>query len=137
MHLIALAVAHLNLPVPPEIGPLLVQKLRQPLAFAVADWPTAWPQLAEMVEFWVGRLPLIRLVCVAGCASVAILHPSAGTGTHPGRIGLTMHCGCPGAKGWAVRRQFAGQEPRILEQISLGSNRGDSQCFINERGCRH
>jgi hypothetical protein len=160
MHLIALAVAHLNLPVPPEIGPLLVrasarqvlnqvlgqppvgirrglshlpdavlsrenyrrlidllvdsqtakvlhhtdqiddtairvltdlpQKLRQPLAFAVADWPrklngltdslqflvsrgvgsnvdeliaelatvTAWPQLAAMVEFWVGRLPL-------------------------------------------------------------------------------
>jgi hypothetical protein len=160
MHLIALAVAHLNLPVPPEIGPLLVrasarqvlhqvfgqppvgirralshlpdavlsrenyqrlvdllvhpqaakvlhhadqiddtairvladlpQKLRQPLAFAVADWPrklhglidslqflvsrgvgsnvdelvaelatvTAWPQLAGMVEFWVGRLPL-------------------------------------------------------------------------------
>jgi hypothetical protein len=152
MHLIALAVAHLNLPVPPEIGPLLVrasarkvlnqvlgqppvglrralrnlqcwgeriingssicssiqkpqrfcttltriddtairvladlpQKLRKPLAFAVADWPrkldgladslqflvshgvgsnidelvaelatvTAWPQLAEMVEFW-------------------------------------------------------------------------------------
>ena len=68
----------------------LPQKLRQPLAFAVADWPrkldgladslqflvshgvgsnveelvaelataTAWPQLAEMVEFWVGRLPL-------------------------------------------------------------------------------
>jgi len=30
-------------------------------------------------------------------------------------------------------------EDRInqLEQISLGSNRGDSQCFINERGCRH
>jgi len=153
-------VAHLNLPVPPEIGPLLVrasarqvlnqvlgqppvglrralshlpdavlsrenyqrlvdllvdpqaakvlhhadqiddtairvladlpQKLRQPLAFAVADIPrkldgladslqflvsrgvgsnveelvaelatvTAWPQLAAMVEFWVGRLPL-------------------------------------------------------------------------------
>jgi hypothetical protein len=160
MHLIALAVAHLSLPVPPEIGPLLVrasarqvlhqvfgqppvgirrvlshlpdavlsrenyqrlvdllvdpeaakvlhhadqiddtairvladlpQKLRQPLAFAVADWPrklhgltdslqflvsrgvgshvdelvvelatvTAWPQLAAMVEFWVGRLLL-------------------------------------------------------------------------------
>jgi cuproxidase len=27
--------------------------------------------------------------------------------------------------------------PQELEQISLGSNRGDSQCFINERGCRH
>jgi hypothetical protein len=160
MHLIALAVAHLNLPVRPKIGPLLVrasarqvlnqvlgqppvglrralshlpdavlsrenyrrlvdllvdpqaakvlhhtgqiddtairvladlpQKLRRPLAFAVADWPRklngftdglqffvshgvgsnvdeliaelatvkAWPQLAGMVEFWVGRLPL-------------------------------------------------------------------------------
>jgi hypothetical protein len=160
MHLIALAVAHLNLPVPPEIGPLLVraparqvlnqvlgqppvgirralnhlpdavlsrenyrrlvdllvdsqaakvlhhtdqiddtairvltdlpQKLRRPLAFAVADWPrklhgltdslqflvsrgvgsnvdelvaelatvTAGPQVAGIVEFWVGRLPL-------------------------------------------------------------------------------
>jgi hypothetical protein len=160
MHLIALAVAHLNLPAPPEIGPLLLrasarqvlnqvlgqlpvgirrvlshlpdavlsresyqrlvdllvepqaakvlhhtdqiddtairvladlpQKLRKPLAFAVADWPrklhglndslqflvshgvgsnvdeliaelatvTAGLQLAAMVEFWVGRLPL-------------------------------------------------------------------------------
>jgi hypothetical protein len=160
MHLIALAVAHLNLPVPPEIGALLLrasarqvlnqalgqspagirralrnlpdavlsrenyrrlvdllvdpqaakvlhhadqiddtairvltdlpQKLRRPLVFAVADWPrklhglidslqflvsrgvgsnvdelvaelatvTAGPQLAGMVEFWVGRLPL-------------------------------------------------------------------------------
>jgi hypothetical protein len=160
MHLIALAVAHLNLPVPPKISPLLMrastrqvlnqvlgqppvglrralrnlpdavlsrenyrrlvdllvdpqaakvlhhadqiddtairvltdlpQKLRRPLAFAVADWPrklhglidslqflvsrgvgsnvdelvaelatvTAGPQLAGMVEFWVGRLPL-------------------------------------------------------------------------------
>src|SRR5262245_11084472 len=30
-------------------------------------------------------------------------HPSPlrWNGTHPGRIGLTMHCGCPGAKGWA------------------------------------
>jgi hypothetical protein len=68
----------------------LPQKLRQPLAFALANWPrklnglidslqflvsrgvgsnvdelisematvTAWPQLAAMVEFWVGRLPL-------------------------------------------------------------------------------
>jgi hypothetical protein len=160
MHLIALAVAHLNLPVPPEIGALLLrasarqvlnqalgqspagirralrnlpdavlsrenyrrlvdllvdpqaakvlhhadqiddtairvltdlpQKLRRPLVFAVADGPrklhglidslqflvsrgvgsnvdelvaelatvTAGPQLAGMVEFWVGRLPL-------------------------------------------------------------------------------
>jgi hypothetical protein len=160
MHLIALAVAHLNLPVPPEIGALLLRasarqvlnqvlgqspagirralnhlpvpvlsrencrrlvellvdpeaakvlhhadqidgtaicvladlphKLRKPLAFALADWPrklngltdslhflvsrgvgsnveelvaklapvTAWPQLAGIVEFWVGRLPL-------------------------------------------------------------------------------
>jgi hypothetical protein len=160
MHLIALAVAHLSLPVPPEIGLLLMrasarqvldpvlgqppvgigralshlpdavlsrenyqrlvdllvdpqaakvlhhtdhiddtairiltdlpQKLRKPLAFALANWPrklngltdglqflvsrgvgsnvdeliaelatvTAWPQLAAMVEFWVGMLPL-------------------------------------------------------------------------------
>src|SRR5262245_51134815 len=32
----------------------------------------------------------IRLACVAGCASIAILHPSAGTGTQPGRINLAM-----------------------------------------------
>src|SRR6266478_9242936 len=42
----------------------------------------------------------IRLACVAG-RSVAILHPSAGTGTHPDRIGLTMHCGCLRALGFA------------------------------------
>jgi hypothetical protein len=37
---------------------------------------------------------------------------------------------------WRSRRgnEFSGE---TLEQISLGSNRGDSQCFINERGCRH
>jgi hypothetical protein len=42
----------------------------------------------------------IRLACVAG-RSVAMIHPSAGTGTHPDRIGLTMHCGCPRALGFA------------------------------------
>src|SRR5260221_5696786 len=42
----------------------------------------------------------IRLACVAG-RSVAMLHRSAGTGTHPDRIGLTMHCGCPRALGFA------------------------------------
>src|SRR5438132_12292302 len=47
----------------------------------------------------------IRLACVAGCTSVAILHPAAGTGTHLGRIRLMMHCGCPGAKGWKRRRE--------------------------------
>ena len=40
------------------------------------------------------------------------------------------------------KKSTSGAEPSKadggeLEQISLGSNRGDSQCFINERGCRH
>src|SRR5258708_32277757 len=49
----------------------------------------------------------IRLACVAG-RSVAMLHPSAGTGTHPDRIGLTMHCGCPRAFGLCQARNRMG-----------------------------
>jgi hypothetical protein len=126
MHLIALAVAHLSLPVPPEIGPLLVrasarqvlhqvfgqppvgirrvlshlpdavlsrenyqrlvdllvdpeaakvlhhadqiddtairvladlpQKLRQPLAFAVADWPRKLHGLTDSLQFLVSAV---------------------------------------------------------------------------------
>lgn len=36
------------------------------------------------------------------------------------------------------RRQYGlAERARQLEQISLGSNREDSQRFINERVCRH
>ena len=37
----------------------------------------------------------------------------------------------------ALERRNKSGVYRILEQISLGSNREDSQRFINERVCRH
>src|SRR5216684_3070626 len=75
----------------------------------------------------------IRLACVAGCTSVAILHPSAGTGTHLGRIRLMMHCGCPGAKRWKRRREgmryvrIPLHVTEIDELVRLGFLRGE-QC---------
>jgi hypothetical protein len=63
---------------------------------------------------------------VAGCDAAevfAILHPSAGTGTYPGRIGLTLHCGCLRALGAFFGRHGAMNPARGIGLRNIGERR--------------
>ena len=52
MHLIALAVAHLNLPVPPEIGPLLVRASARQVLNQVLGQPPVSPRCRRTLDRW-------------------------------------------------------------------------------------
>jgi hypothetical protein len=61
MHLIALAVAHLNLPVPPEIGPLLLRASARQVLNQVLGQPPVSPARLDAAARWTVGLLITSL----------------------------------------------------------------------------